>query len=87
MDHADRSIRALVAIIEGFDRLEIERTFPDHPSFQLVGVTHTLEETMRSLREVDLDVLLIASALFGVLLITRKPLREAVGMLARRAAS
>jgi pilus assembly protein CpaE len=61
----DTPTRALVAIIEGFDRLEIERTFPDHPSFQLVGVTHTLEETMRSLREVDLDLLLIASAGHG----------------------
>jgi pilus assembly protein CpaE len=65
VEYMGRSIRAVVAIIEGFDRLEVERTFPDHPSFQLVGVTHTLEETLRSLREVDLDVLLVASGGHG----------------------
>jgi pilus assembly protein CpaE len=61
----DRPIRALVAIIEGFDRLEIQRSLPDHPSFQLVGVTHTVDETMRSLRETDLDLLLVASGGHG----------------------
>lgn len=58
----DRPIRALVAIIEGFDRLEVERNLPEDPNFHLVGVTHTLDETVRSLREVEVDLLLVASA-------------------------
>jgi pilus assembly protein CpaE len=61
----DRPVRALVAIIEGFDHLEVERTLPDHPSFQLVGVTHTVDETLRTLREVELDLLLVASGGHG----------------------
>jgi pilus assembly protein CpaE len=61
----DRPIRALVAIIEGFDRLEIQRSLPDHPNFQLLGVTHTVDETMRSLRESELDLLLVASGGHG----------------------
>jgi pilus assembly protein CpaE len=57
----DRPLRALVAVLEGLDRLEVERGLPDHPNFQLVGITQSIDETLRTLRDVEVDVLLVAS--------------------------
>lgn len=58
---AERPIRTLVAVIEGLERLEVEQHLPDDPTFQLVGITQGIDETMRALRDAELDVLLVAS--------------------------
>ena len=56
MDHA---IRAVVAV-EGLDALDVQRTLPDDPSFQLLGMTDGVDETIRALQAQSADVLVVA---------------------------
>ena len=56
---ADTLIRALVAV-EGLDAFDVQRAMPDDPTFELVGITDGVDETVRTLRSRDVDVLLIA---------------------------
>jgi pilus assembly protein CpaE len=58
---AERTIRALVAV-EGLDTLDVQRAMPDDPSFQLLGMTDGVDETVRTLQTRDVDVLLVACA-------------------------
>jgi pilus assembly protein CpaE len=55
----ERSIRALVAV-EGLDVFDVQRALPDDPSFQLLGVTEGVDETVRALQASDADILVIA---------------------------
>jgi len=57
----ERTIRALVAV-EGLDSLDVQRAMPDDPSFQLLGMTDGVDETVRTLQTRDVDVLLVACA-------------------------
>ena len=56
MEHA---IRALVAV-EGLDAFDVQRAMPDDPSFELVGMTDGVDDTVRTLQSRDVDVLLVA---------------------------
>ena len=55
----EHSIRALVAV-EGLDAFDVQRSLPDDPSFQLLGMTEGVDETMRALQAQDADVLVVA---------------------------
>ena len=55
----ERSIRALVAV-EGLDVFDVQRALPDDPTFELVGVTDGVDETVRLLQDKDVDVMLVA---------------------------
>jgi pilus assembly protein CpaE len=55
----ERTIRALVAV-EGLDTFEVQRAMPDDPSFQLLGLTDGVDETVRTLQTRDVDVLVVA---------------------------
>jgi pilus assembly protein CpaE len=55
----ERTIRAVVAV-EGLDTFDVQRALPDDPSFQLVGLTDGVDETVRTLQSADVDVLLVA---------------------------
>ena len=55
----ERTIRALVAV-EGLDSFDVQRALPDDPSFQLLGMTDGVDETVRTLQTRDVDVLLVA---------------------------
>jgi pilus assembly protein CpaE len=55
----DHAIRAVVAV-EGLDALDVQRTLPDDPSFQLLGMTDGLDETIRALQAQSADVLVVA---------------------------
>jgi pilus assembly protein CpaE len=52
-------IRALL-VVEHLDHIEVQRALPDDPSFQLVGITEGVDETVRALREHETDVLVVA---------------------------
>ena len=52
----ERTIRALVAV-EGLDSFDVQRAMPDDPSFQLLGMTDGVDETVRTLQTRDVDVL------------------------------
>ena len=54
-----RTIRALVAV-EGLDVFDVQRALPDDPSFELVGMTDGVDETVRTLQNSEVDVLLVA---------------------------
>lgn len=56
---ADTQIRALVAV-EGLDAYDVQRAMPDDSSFELVGLTDGVDETVRVLQTRDVDVLLVA---------------------------
>jgi pilus assembly protein CpaE len=56
---ANARIRALVAV-EGLDSFEVQRALPDDPLFELVGMTEGVDETVQTLREKVVDVVLIA---------------------------
>ena len=56
---ASARIRALVAV-EGLDTFEVQRAMPDDPSFQLLGLTDGVDETVRTLQTRDVDVLVVA---------------------------
>ncbi len=55
---ANPLIRALVAV-EGLDSFEVQRALPDDPTFQLLGMTEGVDETVRTLQTRDVDVLLL----------------------------
>jgi pilus assembly protein CpaE len=55
----ERIIRALVAV-EGLDVFDVQRALPDDPGFELVGLTDGVDETVRTLQNREVDVLLIA---------------------------
>ena len=55
----ERTIRALVAV-EGLDTFEVQRAMPDDPTFQLLGLTDGVDETVRTLQTRDVDVLVVA---------------------------
>jgi pilus assembly protein CpaE len=55
----ERSIRALVAV-EGLDVLDVQRALPDDPAFELVSVTDGVDETVRTLQNREVDVILVA---------------------------
>jgi pilus assembly protein CpaE len=55
----ERSIRALVAV-EGLDVFDVQRALPDDPGFELVGVTDGVDETVRTLQNREVDVILVA---------------------------
>jgi pilus assembly protein CpaE len=55
----ERSIRAIVAV-EGLDVFDVQRALPDDPSFELVGITETGEDTVRLLQSREVDVLVVA---------------------------
>jgi pilus assembly protein CpaE len=55
----DRTIRALVAV-EGLDALDVQRALPDDPTFQLLGITEGVDETIKALQNREADVLLVA---------------------------
>lgn len=55
----DRTIRALVAV-EGLDAFDVQRALPDDPTFQLLGVTEGVDETIKALQNREADVLLVA---------------------------
>jgi pilus assembly protein CpaE len=55
----ERTIRALVAV-EGLDAFDVQRALPDDPSFQLLGVTEGVDETVRALQSRETDVVLVA---------------------------
>jgi hypothetical protein len=43
-------MRALVAV-EGLDVFDVQRALPDDPTFELVGVTDGVDETVRLLHD------------------------------------
>jgi pilus assembly protein CpaE len=55
----ERSIRAIVAV-EGLDVFDVQRALPDDPSFELVGITESGEDTVRLLQAREVDVLVVA---------------------------
>mgnify|MGYP000624981877 CR=1 FL=1 len=55
----ERTIRAYVAI-EGLDTFDVQRSMPDDPSFQMLGMTQGVEDTVRAVQSHDPDVLLVA---------------------------
>ena len=55
----ERSIRAVVAV-EGLDQFDVQRALPDDPSFNLIGLTEGVDETVRVLQSNDVDVVLVA---------------------------
>jgi pilus assembly protein CpaE len=56
---ADHTIRAVVAV-EGLDAFDVQRALPDDASFQLLGMTDGVDETIRALQAQDADVLVVA---------------------------
>jgi pilus assembly protein CpaE len=56
---ADHTIRAVV-VVEGLDAFDVQRTLPDDPQFQLLGITEGVDETVRVLQAQDADVILVA---------------------------
>jgi pilus assembly protein CpaE len=55
----ERTIRALVAV-EGLDAFDVQRALPDDPTFQLLGLTEGVDETVRALQGREADVVLVA---------------------------
>ncbi len=55
----ERTIRALVAV-EGLDAFDVQRALPDDPAFELVGLTDGVDETVRTLNDREVDVILVA---------------------------
>jgi pilus assembly protein CpaE len=55
----EHAIRAVVAV-EGLDALDVQRALPDDPSFQLLGMTDGVDETIRALQAQSADVLVVA---------------------------
>lgn len=55
----ERSIRALVAV-EGLDVFDVQRALPDDPAFELVGITDGVDDTVRTLQNREVDVILVA---------------------------
>jgi len=56
---ADQQIRAVVAV-EGLDAFDVQRSLPNDPSFQLLGMTEGVDETLRALQAQDADILVVA---------------------------
>jgi pilus assembly protein CpaE len=56
---ADRIVRALVAV-EGVEAFDVQQALPEDPSFQLVGMSRGVDDTLRQLDDSSPDVLLIA---------------------------
>jgi len=56
---ADHHIRALVAV-EGLDVFDVQRAMPDDPSFELIGITEGVDDTVRTLSSRTVDVLVVA---------------------------
>ena len=52
-------IRAVVAV-EGLDAYEVRRALPNDPSFELVDLVQTPEDTLNALSKATVDVLLVA---------------------------
>ena len=55
----EHSIRAVVAV-EGLDAFDVQRSLPNDPSFQLLGMTEGVDETLRALQAHDADILVVA---------------------------
>jgi pilus assembly protein CpaE len=55
----EHSIRAVVAV-EGLDAFDVQRSLPDDPSFQLLGMTEGVDETLRALQAQEADILVVA---------------------------
>src|SRR6188472_4039763 len=55
----ERSIRALVAV-EGLDAFDVQRALPDDPAFERAGLTDGVDETVRTLNDREVDVILVA---------------------------
>ena len=55
----DQTIRAVVAV-EGLDAFDVQRSLPDDPSFQLLGITEGVDETVRALQAQDADIIVVA---------------------------
>jgi pilus assembly protein CpaE len=56
---AGHPIRAVVAV-EGLDAFDVQRAMPDDASFQLLGMTDGVDETIRALQAQEADVLVVA---------------------------
>ena len=57
----ERTIRALVTV-EGLDSFDVQRAMPDDASFQLLGLTQGVDETLRQVQAHEPDMLLVACA-------------------------
>ena len=55
----DHTIRAVVAV-EGLDAFDVQRGLPDDASFQLLGMTEGVDETIRALQAQEADILVVA---------------------------
>ena len=55
----DHTIRAVVAV-EGLDAFDVQRSLPDDASFQLLGMTEGVDETVRALQAQDADIIVVA---------------------------
>jgi pilus assembly protein CpaE len=55
----EHTIRAVVAV-EGLDAFDVQRGLPDDASFQLLGMTEGVDETIRALQGQDADILVVA---------------------------
>ncbi len=56
---AERTIRALVAV-EDLDSLEVERSLPEDPNFNLVGLARGHDELVRAMHNLEFDLILVA---------------------------
>ena len=57
-----RPVKALLAIEPGVDAEQVQESLPDDPDFTIVSVATTADDTVRSLSESPVDVLLVACA-------------------------
>ena len=55
----DPTIRAVVAV-EGLDAFDVQRSLPDDASFQLLGMTEGVDETVRALQAQSADIIVVA---------------------------
>ena len=57
-----RPVKALLAIEPGVDAEQVQESLPDDSDFSIVSVATTADDTIRSLEEAPVDVLLVACA-------------------------
>ncbi len=57
-----RPVKALLAIEPGVDAEQVQESLPDDPEFNIVAVATTADDTIRSLSDTQVDVLLVACA-------------------------
>ena len=57
-----RPLKALLAIEPGVDAEQVQESLPDDPEFNIVSVATNAEDTIRSLSDSPVDLLLVACA-------------------------